>query len=119
MTRDQFKKRLAALKQGHERLIARPNKPVREGNGVFSRYVHPVLTAAHAPLFWRYDFSQETNPFLAERIGVNAAFNSGAIEIDGRIFLLVRSKGPTASPSSQWRNPAPGPTGSGSGIILR
>ena len=93
MTRDQFKKRLAALKQGHERLIARPNKPVREGNGVFSRYVHPVLTAAHAPLFWRYDFSQETNPFLAERIGVNAAFNSGAIEIDGRIFLLVRVEG--------------------------
>ena len=88
MTRDQFKKRLAALKKGHERLIARPNKPVREGNGVFSRYVNPVLTAAHTPIFWRYDFSQET-------------------------------KGPTASPFSPSRNPAPGPRGSGSGIIRR
>lgn len=93
MTRDQFKKKLASLKKEHERLIARPNKPAREGNGVFSRYVNPVLTAAHAPLYWRYDFSQETNPFLAERIGVNAAFNSGAIELDGRICLVVRVEG--------------------------
>ena len=93
MTRDQFRKNLAALKREHERLLSRPNKPVRGGNGVFSRYLNPVLTAAHTPLFWRYDFSQETNPFLAERIGVNAAFNSGAIEIDGRILLLVRVEG--------------------------
>lgn len=93
MTRDQFRKKLTQLKKEHEGLIARPNRPVREGNGVFSRYLHPVLTAAHTPLFWRYDFSQETNPFLAERIGVNAAFNSGAIEIDGRIYLIVRVEG--------------------------
>ena len=93
MTRAQFKKKLAALKREHERLIARPNKPARQGNGVFSRYVNPVLTAAHTPLSWRYDFSQQTNPFLVERIGVNAAFNAGAIEFNGRVCLLVRVEG--------------------------
>ncbi len=93
MTRAQFKKKLASLKREHERLIARPNKPAREGNGVFSRYVNPVLTAAHTPLSWRYDFNQETNPFLVERIGVNAAFNAGAIEFNGRVCLVVRVEG--------------------------
>ena len=32
------------------------------------------MTAAHTPLFWRYDLDSETNPFLMERFGINAVF---------------------------------------------
>ncbi|HXX64315.1 MAG TPA: glycosidase [Bacteroidota bacterium] len=93
MTRAQFAKRLAALKKDHQRLIARANKPTALGNGVYSRYLYPVLTAEHTPLFWRYDLDYRTNPYLMERIGVNAAFNPGAIEHKGSVLLMVRVEG--------------------------
>ena len=44
-----FDDRLAALRQEHESLLARPNRPL-PGNGVCERWEHPVLTAAHVPL---------------------------------------------------------------------
>jgi 4-O-beta-D-mannosyl-D-glucose phosphorylase len=93
MTREQFKKRLSILQQDYKRLIARPNRKVRGGNGVYSRYLNPVLTAGHTPLFWRYDLDYATNPHLLERIGVNATFNAGAIDYHGRILLAVRVEG--------------------------
>lgn len=93
MTHEEFKKSLARLTEEHEKLIARPNAPAATSNGVFTRYLHPVITAAHTPLFWRYDLCYDTNPHLMERIGVNAAFNSGAIERDGRILLALRVEG--------------------------
>ena len=93
MTRAQFTRKLAALTSEHRRLIARPNRKAAGGNGIFDRYVHPVLTAGHTPLFWRYDIHHATNPHLAERIGVNAAFNAGAIEHRGKILLMVRVEG--------------------------
>ncbi|HUI63843.1 MAG TPA: glycosidase, partial [Bacteroidota bacterium] len=93
MTRAQFAKRLAALKKDHQRLIARTNRPAPRSNGVYSRYLYPVLTAEHTPLFWRYDLDYRTNPYLMERIGVNAAFNPGAIEHKGNILLMVRVEG--------------------------
>jgi 4-O-beta-D-mannosyl-D-glucose phosphorylase len=93
MTRDHFKKRLSILQQDYKKLIARPNRKVRGGNGVYSRYLYPVLTAAHTPLFWRYDLDYATNPHLLERIGVNAAFNAGAIDYHGKILLAVRVEG--------------------------
>jgi 4-O-beta-D-mannosyl-D-glucose phosphorylase len=65
----------------------------RWSNGVFDRYRYPVVTAAHTPLFWRYDFDPQSNPFLMERMGVNAAFNVGAMELDGKIILMVRVEG--------------------------
>lgn len=64
-----------------------------EGNGIYVRYKYPVLTAAHAPVFWRYDLNYESNPYLLERMGINAAFNSGAIEFNGKILLAVRVEG--------------------------
>lgn len=86
--------RLAALRKAHRELIARPNRPVAsESNGIFDRYEHPVVTAAHVPLFWRYDFDPRTNPNLMERLGIAAVFNPGAIEIDGRICLVCRVEG--------------------------
>jgi 4-O-beta-D-mannosyl-D-glucose phosphorylase len=55
--------------------------------------VNPIVTARHIPIFWRYDCDQKTNPFLMERIGVNAAFNAGAIEHKGKFLLFVRVEG--------------------------
>ncbi|MBN1486348.1 MAG: glycosidase [Anaerolineae bacterium] len=62
-------------------------------NGVFERYLYPVLTRAHTPLFWRYDFNPDTNPYFMERLGINCIFNPGAIEIDGTVYLVCRVEG--------------------------
>ncbi|WP_438447618.1 glycoside hydrolase family 130 protein [Gorillibacterium sp. sgz5001074] len=88
-----FEQRKAILEQRHEALITRRNEPLFSENGIYTRYANPVITAAHAPLLWRYDYNPETNPFLMERIGVNAAFNPGAIELDGKFYLVVRVEG--------------------------
>jgi 4-O-beta-D-mannosyl-D-glucose phosphorylase len=93
MTPKEFKAKVAALFREQEILIRKRNKKAGKGNGVYSRYLHPVLTADHVPIFWRYDLSRDTNPFLMERIGVNATFNAGAIEHNGKILLIVRVEG--------------------------
>ncbi len=85
--------RLAALREAHEALLARPNAPEPLGNGVYTRYRHPVLTADHAPLAWRYDLDPATNPFMMERLGVNAAFNAGAIKLGERYLVVARVEG--------------------------
>jgi 4-O-beta-D-mannosyl-D-glucose phosphorylase len=89
----QFNKRMVALKAEHDGLVEKKNEPVLPGNGIYTRWENPVVTAAHAPLHWRYDLNPETNPFLMERIGVNAALNPGAIEFNGKICLMVRTEG--------------------------
>lgn len=94
LTKKEFKKRWKTLVKEHEALLTRPNKKVRKGfNGIYYRYKRPVLTAAHAPLHWRYDLNYETNPWLMQRIGINATFNSGALYVDGRYLLMVRVEG--------------------------
>ena len=87
-----YEERLKWLKETHEDLLGRKNVPI-EGNGVLERYENPVLTAAHAPLEWRYDLHKETNPFLMERFGIHATMNSGAIKFDGKYILVVRVEG--------------------------
>ena len=87
-----FSKRLSRLQTQHEALITRKNEPI-EGNGVYERYIHPILTADHAPLFWRYDLNEESNPYLMERFGIHATFNSGAIRWNGKYVLVVRVEG--------------------------
>jgi 4-O-beta-D-mannosyl-D-glucose phosphorylase len=93
MIHEEFKEALARLKEAHERLLARPNAPLAQSNGVYTRYLHPVVTASHVPLFWRYDLDYNNNPYLMERLGINATFNAGAIELDGRIALVLRVEG--------------------------
>ncbi|MCR5890897.1 glycosidase [Hymenobacter sp. J193] len=88
-----FQQRLHALENHQSSLLSRPNKPQPLGNGIFTRYQHPVLTAAHVPLSWRYDFNPRTNPYLMERLGVNAAFNAGAIKHEGKYLLVARVEG--------------------------
>jgi 4-O-beta-D-mannosyl-D-glucose phosphorylase len=93
MKKKEFNQRLADLIQKHEKLVNRKNKKLKNGNGIYDRYKYPVVTAGHTPLFWRYDMNYTTNPFLMERMGVNAAFNSGAIELNNKICLMVRVEG--------------------------
>ncbi len=89
-----FASTLAFLRARHEALITQPNRfDASFYNGVFRRYVNPVVTGEHAPLEWRFDLNPETNPFLMERLGVHAAFNSGAMMLDGRVALMVRLEG--------------------------
>lgn len=89
---DSFEQRKKLLFDNYEQLVSRENKPLC-GNGVYERYQYPVVTAAHIPLDWRYDFDPQTNPYLMERIGVNAAFNAGAIKWQGKYVLVVRVEG--------------------------
>ena len=84
-----WNKTLSELRADHEKLLSKKNRPVYCG-GVYERYENPVLTAAHAPLEWRYDLDPKTNPFLMERIGIHAAFNSGAIKWGDKYVLVVR-----------------------------
>lgn len=84
-----FDERKEWLLKEHEALITRKNEPI-EGNGVYERYKYPILTGEHAPLFWRYDFDRQRNPYLMERFGIHAAFNSSAIKWNGKYLLVVR-----------------------------
>lgn len=88
-----FKERLKWLEERQETLLTRKNEPVYV-NGVYERYKYPILTGEHAPLFWRYDLNEQDNPYLMERFGIHAAFNSGAIKLaEGRYVLVVRVEG--------------------------
>lgn len=88
-----FKKRLAQLEAQHEALIKTRNKAILPSNGIFERYHYPVLSAAHAPLFWRYDLNPQRNPYLMERFGINAVFNAGAIKWQGKYLVAARVEG--------------------------
>ena len=87
-----FSERKAYVEAQHEALLTKKNTPI-EGNGIICRYENPILTAAHAPLVWRYDFNPATNPYFMERLGVNATLNSGAIFLNGKYHLVVRVEG--------------------------
>ena len=87
-----FEERKSWLESNHRSLLEKKNRPI-EGNGIFERYEHPVLTAEHAPLAWRYDFDKERNPYLMERIGVHAVLNAGAIKWQGRYVVVARVEG--------------------------
>lgn len=76
----------------YEALLSLKNKSLL-GNGVFERYKNPILTAAHTPILWRYDFDETANPYLMERIGMNAVMNSGAIKWGDKYLIVVRVEG--------------------------
>lgn len=77
----------------YNQLLAKKNQKSRFYNGVFDRYENPVLTREHIPLTWKYDLNPETNPYFMERLGVNAVMNSGAIELNGKFYLVARIEG--------------------------
>ncbi len=77
----------------YNKLIERKNVKFDDYNGIYDRYQYPVLTREHIPLTWRYDLNPETNPYFMERLGVNAVMNSGAIELNGKYYLVARIEG--------------------------
>lgn len=88
-----FEQRKKQIEERYEALISAKNEPLFSENGIYERYANPVLTHAHAPLIWRYDYNPQSNPYFMERIGVNAAFNPGAIELNGKFYLVARMEG--------------------------
>lgn len=92
-SKKQFKINLSNAEENYEELITRKNIRSERYNGIYDCYENPVLTAAHTPLIWRYDMNYETNPYFMERLGVNAVLNSGAIELDGKFYLVARVEG--------------------------
>ena len=89
----EFDSALKQLKAKHEELLTKKNEKAANGNGIYDRYVNPIITAAHAPIEWRYDFNPTTNPYCMERIGVNGALNAGAMKWKGKYILVVRVEG--------------------------
>lgn len=77
----------------YEALINRKNVKLEDYNGIYERWKYPVITREHTPLFWRYDLNPETNPYFMERLGINATFNAGAIELNDKFYLVVRVEG--------------------------
>lgn len=88
-----FEKKVNDLRLHHEELLNRPNHPLEWGNGIYTKYQYPILTADHTPLEWRYDFNEQDNPYLEQRIMMNATLNSGAIKWNGKYVLVVRVEG--------------------------
>lgn len=88
-----FKEKVMTLRAHHEQLLSRKNEPQQWGNGIYTRYKHPIVTAEHVPLEWKYDFNEKDNPFLEQRIMCNATLNSGAIKFNDKYCLVVRVEG--------------------------
>ena len=88
-----FQERVKALRTYHEALLTRKNEPMEWGNGIYEKWKYPILTAEHTPLEWRYDFCEQDNPYLMQRIMMNATLNSGAIKWHGKYLLVVRVEG--------------------------
>ena len=83
----------AVLKARQEQLLTRKNEKTDFYNGIYDRWTYPVLTRESVPVEWCYDLDPETNPYFQERLGVNAVFNAGAIEMNGKIYLAARIEG--------------------------
>ena len=90
---DSFESRFTKLSSEYEQLISQKNIEEEMGNGIFKRYKNPILTAAHTPIFWRYDLNKNKNPYLMERLGINTVFNAGAMEFNGKIVVACRVEG--------------------------
>ncbi|CAK4824599.1 unnamed protein product [Aphanomyces euteiches] len=88
-----FASRLEQVKNRQSELLAQINQAEAYGNGIYDRYIHPILTAEHVPYYWKYDLNPETNPYFMERLGINCVFNPGAIELNGRFHLVARVEG--------------------------
>ena len=93
MNSQTFTERIKEIRAHHEQLLTRTNQPLTWGNGIYEKYQHPILTAEHTPLEWRYDFSEQDNPYLMQRIMMNAVLNAGAIKLNGRYLLVCRVEG--------------------------
>jgi 4-O-beta-D-mannosyl-D-glucose phosphorylase len=88
-----FQKRLKHLRNSHNELLLKRNVEKKSNNGIYNRFENPILTSRHTPLEWRFVLDPVSNPFLLERFGINAVFNSGAIKFNGKYILVARVEG--------------------------
>ena len=107
-----FQSKISDLRAAHEALLTRKNEPITIDNwlngqindhmvndqmvninGIYTKYQYPILTAEHTPLEWRYDFNEQDNPFLMQRIMMNAVLNAGAILFEGKYTVVARVEG--------------------------
>lgn len=93
MDKTTFENKIRELYKQHKKFIECPNVKLASTNGLYHRYKYPVLEAEHAPIHWRYDLNYAGNPFLLERLGINAVFNSGAIYLNDKFYLMARVEG--------------------------
>lgn len=93
LSRPAFFEQIRDLYRDQEAYIVKRNERINNWNGIYHKYRYPVLTWHHAPIHWRFDLNYQTNPFLQERLGVNTVFNAGAIELNGKIYLIARVEG--------------------------
>ena len=92
-SKNEFKNSLNKLLTDQASRLDLPNQACPSQNGIYQRYRNPVLTAKHIPINWRFDLNYTTNPFLMERLGVNAVFNCGAIKFNDKYCLVARVEG--------------------------
>ena len=92
-----FERNKARVTAKYEALINRKNIVSDSYNGIYDRYVYPVLTAAHAPIIWKYDMNPETNPYFMERLGINAVLTQALFISTASITLLQELRAMTES----------------------
>jgi len=85
-----FQKRLQFLLSTHKELVHRENIEKISVNGIYNRFEFPVLTCQHIPLEWRFDLNPSTNPYLMERLAINATLNAGAIKFNDKYVVVAR-----------------------------
>lgn len=93
MIDQEFQKKIDLLRADFEVLLSRKNVKLKSEHNLYNRYQFPIITPAHIPLEWRFDFNPDKNPHLLQRLGVNATFNSGAIKMGNKYILAVRVEG--------------------------
>lgn len=93
MERHEFDNEVKRLFKKHNELVIRKNRARKRGNGIYERYIYPVITRDHIPVYWKYDLNYEANPELLMRLGVNSTFNAGAIRLNGKYCMVVRTEG--------------------------
>lgn len=93
MEKEAFDLKLKQLFTDYNNLISRKNSKQSNSNGIYDRYIYPVLTRDHAPVFWQYDLNYPTNPHLMMRQGINTTFNAGAIKLNGKYLMVARVEG--------------------------
>ncbi len=68
MTEKDFDSRVRQLFEEHSALVSRRNIIRTDGNGIYDRYLYPIITRDHTPVFRRYDLNYRTNPHLMTRL---------------------------------------------------
>jgi 4-O-beta-D-mannosyl-D-glucose phosphorylase len=87
------KNRIDLLTSRYEALITRKNERLEDSEGIYDRYRYPILTDKHIPVYWKYDYDPERNPYCMQRIGINSVFNAGAVKLKNKYLLVARVEG--------------------------